>query len=251
MKIVLFNVTTAMQFRLLERHTTVCFRFPVSCPHDCGAAVPREEMNDHTDRKGTCPAVVLACEFVEVGCAFEGNRTELADHIRNEVHCHLNLAFSNFKMQKRKEQEMEAELDVTNVELADMREELDRMRHNLAEIKKFVYLWKIDNWSYQLQKRKLKSESFYTGHPGYHLYLSMTPPAGASHASIFLHFNEGDYDSLLHWPLPHSFTLSVLDQKVDGNDISRRVSQPRRSDALQSHGPGSSRGHREFFISKG
>ncbi|NP_001089863.1 TNF receptor-associated factor 6-A [Xenopus laevis] len=86
-----------------------------------------------------------------------------------------------------------------------------------------VFIWRIKGFS-GLQKSQeeekpvvIHSPGFYTGDPGYKLCLRLhlqLPSAQrcANYISLFVHTMQGDYDSLLPWPLQGTIRLSILDQ---------------------------------------
>ena len=247
----------------IETHRSGCPRLPVSCIFQCGLTVPREEMDAHVDKQGACPAVVLQCDCREVGCEFKGTRSELEEHNRANVHKHLVLAMVEVRKEKERVRNLEFNLASSQCSLATATEDKEKIRslesnlvavqhsltttrQELMEMKQFVYVWKIDSWSKQSKQRCIGSGSFYTGRPGYRLYLRLYPNRDESHIGCYLHIEHGDYDSLLQWPFPHCYRISVLEQKVNGKDIIHQDIAP----AMSLASPGTFNGTRQFFKNK-
>ncbi|XP_015777923.1 PREDICTED: TNF receptor-associated factor 6-like isoform X19 [Acropora digitifera] len=71
----------------LENHFQDCHQCPLSC-EKCGKEnIPRNEMQDHNEKE--CPRVELKCPFSVVGCPFEGTRSAVNEHVKQQVFSHL------------------------------------------------------------------------------------------------------------------------------------------------------------------
>ncbi|KAE8606314.1 hypothetical protein XENTR_v10010674 [Xenopus tropicalis] len=86
-----------------------------------------------------------------------------------------------------------------------------------------IFIWRINNFNSLLKNQEeerpvvIHSQGFYTGKPGYKLCLRLhlqLPSAQrcANYISLFVHTMQGEYDSLLPWPLQGTIRLSILDQ---------------------------------------
>ncbi|XP_062520827.1 TNF receptor-associated factor 5-like [Corticium candelabrum] len=249
-----------VKFFQIESHNSVCLRYPVRCAFECGQSVPREEMEAHVDRQGTCSTVVLQCDCREVGCEFRGTRSKLEKHTRADVHKHVMLTVIEASKENERVRNLESNFTSTQCSLATTKENkkkirslesnlvsvqrsLTTIRQEVMEMKRFVYVWKIDSWYKESTQTYLGSGSFYTGRPGYKLYLRLYPNTGESHVGFYLHIEHGNYDTLLQWPFPYCFSVSVLEQRVDGNDITHRTIAPATSLAS----PGTFYGSRKFI----
>ena len=96
----------------------------------------------------------------------------------------------------------------------------------------FVHTWRIENWSQKILEAKAgvneysNSNPFYVP-PGYHLYLrAYANHSASSQLAIYLHPTEGDFDGVIKWPFPFSFTLELVDQQPDRRNISFKCSPP-------------------------
>ena len=192
---------------LLLQHYTECGKYPVPCMYRCGVKVAREDMEEHTSLEGTCPNSPLDCEFYDVGCKFKGTRHELNKHIETSStsHCRLLLA-----------------------EMRDIRQKLfveSEQRKLAMPTGQFIYMWKIDDWQHEVDTEKeMLQSSLFSVDPGYHMAIVAYPCGdddSDNHLSLFLCPAIGDFDSELNWPFAKSFTLSVVDQQLDGQNISK------------------------------
>ena len=198
----------------LVQHYTKCEKYPMPCVHRCGMKVAREKMEEHTSLEGTCPNSPLDCEFYDVGCEFQGKRVELRKHIETSStsHCRLLLA-----------------------EMRDIRQKLseEREQRKLAmPTGQFIYMWKIYDWQQKVDDKKWFGSSVFYVDPGYHMFILAFPcneDGSSNHLSLFLRPVNGDFDSQLNWPYTKSFTLSVVDQQLDGQNISKASSPLLRS----------------------
>lgn len=117
------------EFCRLAAHHLKCGRYPISCVHGCGATVVRDDMLQHAGVQGVCPNSILACEFKEAGCSFEGTRNEVSNHCGNSVSGHLSklsVSVNLLKDCKDKHEATIAELKRTAVQWEAENEELRR-----------------------------------------------------------------------------------------------------------------------------
>ena len=188
-----------MPYDNLDDHYGKCNMFPVSCRFQCGKRVARKEMEQHVSRQGTCPNSPLACDFREagtVGCNFTGNRGELESHLQENMALHLSLVMTALTTTSRRlscvEEQLaisekrfaqsESLLSTTRVSLAKREHELDDLKlfvktmtpgikykpYSPPQI--FVYEWKI-NCTVLEKDSCISSNKFFTGDPGYCLFL--------------------------------------------------------------------------------
>lgn len=73
--------------RNLEEHSSKCSKFPVLCPNGCSDAdMPREKLEDHLQFE--CPKFIVKCPFANLGCNFEGERTDVNRHFQEMMMSH-------------------------------------------------------------------------------------------------------------------------------------------------------------------
>lgn len=83
----------------LKNHLDVCPLFPVKCPNMCGKMeVPREKLSNHIMEE--CPKTCEQCVYHDIGCAFQGPRSDLTKHLQDNSEEHLQLALEVIKEQR-------------------------------------------------------------------------------------------------------------------------------------------------------
>ena len=179
---------------LRPHHLLECRKYPVLCTYKCGMVVAREGMKEHKRLQGTCPNSPLHCEFHEVACKFTGKRQHLNKHIETSSTGHIHLVLAEMRGIKRKFADVEKELS-----------EESEQRKLVMPTGQFVYMWKIDKWQLKV---------------AYPCSLHTSSDLGGNELGLFLSPTTGDFDAHVDWPFSKSFTLSVVDQQLGGQDIS-------------------------------
>ena len=73
-------------------HFPQCPRHPILCPNMCSApSFPRCDLERH---RTICPYQLTNCKFVDLGCSDMVIRSQMAEHCREKMADHLNLACS-------------------------------------------------------------------------------------------------------------------------------------------------------------
>ena len=216
---------------LLKQHYLECGKYPVQCAYKCGMQVTRGDMVKHTSLQGTCPNTPVDCDFHDIGCEFRGKRCELNKHISTKSARHFRLFVAEMRGIKQKLASVQNELSDVQNQLSDVQRELSEeseQRKLAMPTGQFIYMWKIDKWQQKVdsteEENPPKSNAFYVN-PGYHMYISARPCTG-DYLSLFLCPTDGNFDSGVDWPFRKSFTLSVVDQQPDGQNISHAASPP-------------------------
>ena len=81
---------TAEREVISSEHKEKCYKFPLTCPNNCGLNnVPRDNMDGH---KKECPLEMVQCEFHDIGCEAIIRRKDEESHARDAVTTHLQLA---------------------------------------------------------------------------------------------------------------------------------------------------------------
>ncbi|XP_015750498.1 PREDICTED: TNF receptor-associated factor 6-like [Acropora digitifera] len=195
----------------MENHSHVCPQYPLSC-EKCGKEnIPRNEMQGHNEKE--CPRAELKCPFSVVGCPFEGPRSAVNEHVKEEMVSHLT--------------------DFTK-EFEALRIEFNRQETRAFEFEGRVcngsYIWRIENYRQRRQDAisgiatAVLSPAFYTSLYGYKLCLRINlngVDSGVGRSiALFVHMMKGDYDSILEWPFTGRITLAILDQSEFRQHIS-------------------------------
>ena len=216
----------AGKYGLLRRHYLQCGKYPVHCVYGCGVVVAREEMKEHTSLQGTCPNSPLACEFHDIGCEFSGKRHELNEHIETSSTGHFRLFLTEMRGMKRKLADVEQELS-----------EESEQRKLVMPTGQFIYMWKIDKWQQKVEaegriEASIDSKTFCVD-PGYHMFITAYPcgedadsDGDGDHLGLFLCPTKGDFDAHVNWPFTKPFTFSIVDQQLEGRNISATASPP-------------------------
>ena len=205
---------------LLTQHYLECGKYLVQCVYKCGMQLPREDMVKHTSPQGTCPNAPVDCDFHDIGCEFRGKRCGLNKHIRTKSVSHFRLFVAEMRGIKQKLASVQNELSDVQRELSEESEQ----RKLAMPTGQFIYMWKIDKWQQKVdstEEEDLESNVFYVN-PGYHMYINAS--TDGDYLSLFLCPTDGNFDSHVDWPFRKSFTLSVVDQQPDGQNISHSAS---------------------------
>jgi TNF receptor-associated factor 4 len=230
---------------MLTQHYVECPKYPVDCEYDCGEVVAREEMEEHISLQGTCLNCPLECEFHDIGCEFRGRRQELCRHVQTNSTGHIHLVLTEMQGMKHKMQEMKRKLDYMERELSDE----SKQRKLGMPPGQFIYTWKIDNWQQRVDNSEVNnlitSRPFYVD-PGYRMVIKaylggqrdehFVSDIGVIGLYLCL---DCSLDDQVNRPFSRSFTLAVVDQQLDGQDISKTASS--RSASRYIAGPTSSR----------
>ncbi|XP_065660059.1 TNF receptor-associated factor 3-like [Hydra vulgaris] len=75
-----------------QNHEENCKCLPLCCVNQCGMNIMRKEMSSHiTD---SCANTIIPCQYLNIGCKFEGMRKEHETHDNSSMQNHLSLAIS-------------------------------------------------------------------------------------------------------------------------------------------------------------
>lgn len=115
----------------------------------------------------------------------------------------------------------------------DMHNKLETMQQSINEHTTMIndisarvwcgkFIWRITNFEQLFNQAKrnelpaIHSLPFYTAVPGYKMCLRVNlngiDSGSGSHVSMFVHLMQGDFDSFIDWPFPHSLELTIMDQ---------------------------------------
>ena len=217
-----------VEWKELQDHYKKCAKCLVKCIYNCGETVARYKLTTHVGHQGMCPNSLLDCKFKNIGCSFRGNRRELSVHIKDDSENHFSLMANKLVA-------TEQELEETKRKLAVV---VSHRSFSLPATspESFVHTWRIENWSQKILEAKAGVEEFTMSNlfyvpPGYHLYLRAYANKlidDDCYLGVYLFAKEGDFDGVIKWPFPFSFTLEVVDQQPDGKNISLQFSPPYR-----------------------
>lgn len=97
-------------------------------------------MQDHLENE--CPKQVLPCPFIECGCDYRGERSQITKHLKESPGLHLNVAGKTISVQRKLLQAFEERLN----EQKKWIEVLARKVNALEKTYGAQYIWKIDHY---------------------------------------------------------------------------------------------------------
>ena len=78
-----------------EEHLECCDEFPVSCPNECGAKLPRGKLSKH---RSECELELIPCPYKEYGCRAESMlRRDLLAHKKEFYIEHQDMSLVRFQ----------------------------------------------------------------------------------------------------------------------------------------------------------
>lgn len=83
--------------KMTTSHYTDCPYWPVRCPNHCenGQILQRNTVEGHMLED--CPKQMITCHYRDFGCKFETLRENMEDHLKSDVHKHLNLVAVSYR----------------------------------------------------------------------------------------------------------------------------------------------------------
>ena len=103
-----------------------CPKYPVKCPNDCGADVPRSVLSEHDLE---CPNAIVDCIFVGAGCSTRSKRGETKEHINATMCDHLTIGYTYLLKQV---ETLRAGLEESQREQKVQREEIEKLRSDAS-----------------------------------------------------------------------------------------------------------------------
>ena len=98
------------QAKCLSQHFEVCSGYPISCPNECGAEFPREELSEHMSE---CELEVVICPYKEYGCKAESVlRRDILTHKKEFYIEHLDMSLVEIKQLKDENVRLKEEQNV-------------------------------------------------------------------------------------------------------------------------------------------
>ncbi len=105
----------------IHDHLSVCPKYPVECPNECGVApLERGQLEGHLRE---CPLAMVECELKELGCEEVVQRKDADKHMEQAAQTHLRLSTSYFIKNQKKQDEAIAKLHEENVKWKQSHEE--------------------------------------------------------------------------------------------------------------------------------
>lgn len=104
----------------------MCPLFPVKCPNMCGKMeVPREKLSNHIMEE--CPKTCEHCLYHDIGCAFQGARSDLTKHLQDNSEEHLQLALEVIREQR-------TEMGIQRGRLRKQEDNINQLMESVAKL---------------------------------------------------------------------------------------------------------------------
>ena len=214
-------------------HFTECEGLPLICPAGCCSYHSRASMGDHL---AVCTEELVACNYVSVGCTEEVKRKQLKTHLELRKDLHLKEA-----MEKVEQLSMDlATVRTTVWSLAS------GAKPDISHLPLPMYPWlqntptcyprppwviKVDGF----QERKETdvawfSDPVYSHFGGYKMgvrvHTNGSGQAKGAYVSVYIYLMRGDNDDNLKWPFRGTIEVSLLNQLMDGQHLTKQLWSP-------------------------
>ena len=201
-------------------HPTWCESFPLPCPNQpgCGAMTTRATLEDHLEE---CPEQLLECTFAPAGCTAIVSRRHFEDHLRVEAEKHNRLW-------KQRIETLSAVVLTSPLNVAgnDSSEIGGGICYRpwlcnpcLKEQPTPPYILTIEHQTASVSGRyEAQSVPFYS-HPGgykFQLHVVVSLDHGSNYIGARIHLLEGGNDDNLMFPFKGTLTVSLMNQRSDG-----------------------------------
>ena len=153
---------------------------------------------------------MVECDFHYAGCEIKLPRKDMSDHLKDDLVTHISLLVVSHKKQQDKIKAHQEEIRALTEEVNELKKQLRLHTHNTVPID-FV----VTNADQCHVFSKWTSAPFYSHSQGYKLRLSFYKALTAYRISCDL--MQGEYDSILKWPLKAVMKLT-LHQQLQGED---------------------------------
>lgn len=254
----------------MSQHLEICHMFPLECElcHD-SEKITRAKMEDHLNNY--CHASQMKCPFEVTGCKYQDLRQQMKKHLEDNNIKHMrDLVTMIGPVEKYQElqkdlQDIQFKMATTEIETSIATDRIknlakvmdERVYKNMDVLRGIIcngtYIWKIFNWSQEVQRARFEpkyeffSLPFYTSAFGYKMCLRINPMTTESTVSIYVHLMKGEWDDTLEWPFFGSIQVTMLDRignchminkmKVDNGEL-ETFQKPKYNEMVKSTGYG-------------
>jgi len=231
-----------------SNHWSVCMKYPVPCPNNCGQLdIPRELLSKHLEKD--CSQKTVKCEFAYAGCTGHSKGVSMSQHLTDNLQEHLHLV-SNHCLRLSEslqslsciENEMNAKDNVvSSVEsklgqyestvtllkkrIDELEDEVDILKADYLHLRCTVFVLPFEFVMTEFKKH-LKSQeqwlspSFYSHVGGYRMCLSLdangSEEGQGTHISLYINIMKGEYDNHLQWPFRGKIFIELCNQRDPG-----------------------------------
>ena len=116
---------------VVGNHWSVCPRYTLKCPNDCGAFPERQNMEDHVNKD--CPRTEINCDFLNVGCGVKFARDHMSSHLEDAMSIHLSLIAASHSMLTLSHANLSTSVTQLQAENHTLREQLHENQESLSQ----------------------------------------------------------------------------------------------------------------------
>lgn len=229
----------------LARHLdNICEKSLVKCPFrvvGCDFEGTREELGNHekvseTEHYGKMLNIV---QTLKSTCDYHSTLLNCGGGSSKSEDTSGNLAEKVDDLEEDMHQLRETDMMRLRSEIIQIRLKCQDNQRNMNDVRSKMWngrvFWKVENFEKCFQDAKeenspaVHSFSFYTGIPGYKMYIRINPfgveEGEGTHISMFVHLEEGEYDNIIEWPMSGKIILTILDQSEcqERKDVTRTL----------------------------
>ena len=136
-----------------DKHLQVCDGYPISCPNECGAEFPREELSKH---RYECELEVVTCPYKEYGCKAESMlRSDLLAHKKENIVEHTDMSLVEIKQLKGENARLKKEQNGMKRKGMSMKQ-LDGVEWEIKDLYTLKYREEIEGPAFYVNNYKLR-----------------------------------------------------------------------------------------------
>ena len=206
-------------------HPTWCEEFPLRCPNQpgCRVILTRATLEDHLEQ---CPEQLLACKFAPAGCTRIVNRKNFDEHLR--VDCEIHDQMWRERIEHLSSVLLSSQLHTAGNDSSEIDEGMCYIpwlcNPCLKEQPTPPYILAIDYHNTFISSRfEADSDPFYSHAGGYkfQLHVVISLDRDNTYIGASVHLLEGENDIHLMFPLKGTLTLSLMNQRTDGEHLEK------------------------------
>ena len=95
---------------IITDHCRKCPQWPTRCPNSCNPYLKLTQSTVDEHVKAECPETLIDCKFAEVGCKEKMRRKDLAQHMQDATSAHLTAVFEELMKMKHENAQLKREL---------------------------------------------------------------------------------------------------------------------------------------------
>ncbi len=197
-------------------HLSVCPKYPVACPNECGVAPPeRGQLEGHLRE---CPLAMVECELKELGCEEVVQRKDADKHMEETTEKHMKLMTLHYakivknqasmteQITKFKEENKKLKTDLKNA----LHKEVDHMTQHLSSNVEDIVI----SYDKQTDRRSLSGEVLtYPSKCSLQIFVILR--VSESILEINLDGFDFEFNDYLQWPKMFTMTVKLLNKLGD------------------------------------